>query len=170
MNAAASHWSWLYALPHSQINPSKGSYRLYFEDCERIYAPVSGTITEIFVQVGKTFEPGKVVAKIQPDAGGREVEVISPVAGRVQEFGRVLIEGSENLPLIDAGRHVEQGTLLMRLEDFGLTSQQLDDEVDPTQRNPDQVRQESQTRSGWCPALLERKSMGGTGSPRPSLA
>ncbi len=140
MNAAASHWSWLYALPHSQINPSKGSYRLYFEDCERIYAPVSGTITGIFVQVGKTFEPGKVVAKIQPDAGGREVEVISPVAGRVQEFGRVLVEGSENLPLIDAGRHVEQGTLLMRLEDFGLTSQQLDDEVDP--------RKEIQTKFG----------------------
>jgi len=140
MNAAASHWSWLYALPHSQINPSKGQYRLYFEDCERIYAPVSGTITEINVQIGKTFEPGKVVARIRSDSDGRVVDVVSPVAGRVQEFGRVMVEGSDNLPLIDAERHIEKGTLLMRLEDFSLTSQQLDDEVDP--------RKDSQSKFG----------------------
>ncbi len=131
MNAAASHWAWLYALPHSQINPSKGQYRLYFEDRERITAPTTGTITEINVQVGKTFEPGKVVARIRSDSDGRIVDVVSPVAGRVQEFGRLMVEGTDNLPLIDAERHVEKGQLLMRLEDFSLSSQQLDDEVDP---------------------------------------
>lgn len=139
MNAAASHWAWLYALPHSQINPSKGQYRLYFEDCERITAPVSGTITEINVQVGKTFEPGKVVARIRSDSDGRIVDVVSPVAGRVQEFGRLMVEGTDNLPLIDAERHVEKGTLLMRLEDFSLTSQQLDDEVDPRERHSEPI-------------------------------
>ncbi len=131
MKSAANHWGWMYSLPHSQINPAKGQYRLYFEDCERIIAPVSGTITEILVQVGKTFEAGKVLARIQADSDGRIVDVVSPVAGRVQEFGRAMAEAGANPPLIDANQHIERGVMLMRLEDFSLSAQQLDEEVDP---------------------------------------
>src|SRR5690606_834888 len=44
MNGVASRWSWVYDLPHAAMNLSKGQFRLYFEDCERILAPVTGVV------------------------------------------------------------------------------------------------------------------------------
>lgn len=131
MNETAGNWSWLYSLPHSQINTAKGHYRLYFEDCERIISPVNGTIEEICVKVGKSLEAGEVVARIRPDSGRQAIDIISPIAGRVQEFGRLRGEADENPPVIDVGKHVEAGMALMRLEDFNLTAQQLEEELDP---------------------------------------
>lgn len=131
MNETAGNWSWLYSLPHSQINTAKGQYRLYFEDCERIISPVNGTVEEICVKVGKPFEAGEVVARIRPDSGRQTIDIISPAAGRVQELGRLTVEAGENPPLIDVGRHVEAGMVLIRLEDFSLTAQQLEEELDP---------------------------------------
>jgi len=131
MKEVAGNWSWIYSLPHSQVNIAKGQYRLYFEDCERIISPVSGTIEEIRVKVGKPFEAGEVVARIRPDNGRQTMDIISPVAGRVQEFGRLAVMAGDNMPLVDVGQHVEAGMVLMRLEDFSLTAQQLEEELDP---------------------------------------
>lgn len=131
MHQAASKWEWLYALPHAQINVEKGQYRVYFEDCERIYAPISGTIVDITVSVGDPIPANHVVAKIQADQGGAVHNVHSPVAGRVQGFGRVPAASDEASTPIDVNRRVEAGTLLLRLEDFSLTMQQLEEELDP---------------------------------------
>ncbi len=157
MNAAANNWAWLYTLPHSQINPAKGQYRLYFEDRERITAPVDGTITEITVPVGKTFDAGKVVARIRADSDGRIVDVVSPIAGRVQEFGRIMSEPGDNPPLIDANRHVQRGMLLMRLEDFSLSAQQLDEEVDPRKEVQSQFGKNRKREVAGVPRFWKEK-------------
>lgn len=130
MNPAASKWSWLYELPHAQINVEKGQYRSYFEDCERIYVPVSGTIVEITVSVGECIPANHVVARIQADQGGAVYNVQSSVAGRVQGFGQISTGDANTAAIVDKNRHVEAGILLIRLEDFSLTMQQLEEELD----------------------------------------
>lgn len=131
MHEAAKHWNWLYDLPHSIINESKGQYRLYFEDCERVVSPVKGTVEELNVQPGRTIKAGHVVARIRAESDGLIHEVRSATAGRVQGIGRLPVEMDQPERLIDVGSQVEQGMVLARLDDFELAMQQLEEELDP---------------------------------------
>jgi DNA segregation ATPase FtsK/SpoIIIE-like protein len=135
MHDAAPHWSWAYALPHSILNPSKGQYRMYFEDRERVFAPVSGIVRELAIKTKDVVKVGQPLMVIQDELTGASHTVTSPIAARVQEFGRVVsAEGA--LKLIDVGQRVERGSLLLRFEEFELAMQQLEEELDP--RHPSQ--------------------------------
>jgi DNA segregation ATPase FtsK/SpoIIIE-like protein len=129
LNAAAQHWSWLYSLPHTVVNAAKGQYRLYFEDCERITAPISGRVEKIFAQVGKVIEPGTVVARIR-GRDNKMVDVVSQTGGRVQAFGRMPSLDGQITQLVDEGRDIEAGMPILRLEDFDMSLQQLEEELD----------------------------------------
>lgn len=132
MNGTAQNWSWAYDLPHTIVNADKGQFRLYFEDCERIFAPATGTLMEISVTPGKTIvKPGDTLAWLQPSGGANPIAIQARTSGRVQALGRIPVEGQvEGVP-IDKGRVVQKGMLLFRLEDFDLSAQQLDEELDP---------------------------------------
>lgn len=130
MHDAADRWAWAYDLPHCSILPSKGQYRLYFEDGERIFAGVSGTLEALHTQPGKVVMPGQVVAEIRT-RGGALIPVYSKGAGRAQ-FAFAARDDDKTLRPIDVGMQVTKNTLLMRLDQFDLTVQQLDEELDPT--------------------------------------
>lgn len=140
MNGVASRWAWVYDLPHAAMNLSKGQFRLYFEDCERILSPVTGTVEALHVKSKEVVRAGQAVAQIRDAKTGASVDVVSPVGGRVGEFGRISGGDGEAQRLVDVGQEVEAGMLLMRLEDFELQVQQLEEELDP--------RREMQTKYG----------------------
>lgn len=130
MHSTADHWAWMYELPHTQINPAKGQYRLYFEDRERILSPITGRIEELLVKPGKLVKPGQVVARVRGH-DGRLVDVTSVTGGRVGGYGLADVPIGENAPILDVGREVKAGMLICRLEDFDLPLQNLEEELDP---------------------------------------
>lgn len=134
MHDTAPHWDWAFTLPHVSFNPTKGQTRIYFEDHERINAPVTGTIEAIHVKMKEVVKPGQTVATIRDERTGRSIPVTASISGRVQEFGRTL-SADDTLKIIDSGHTVQAGTLLIRLEEFELTLQQLEEEIDPRREN-----------------------------------
>ncbi|MBZ0275260.1 MAG: hypothetical protein K8I60_03910, partial [Anaerolineae bacterium] len=158
MNEVASKWGWLYELPHTQINAEKGQYRVYFEDCERICAPISGKIVEMTVKVGDVIPANHVVARIEPDSGGAILNIHSPVAGRVQGFGWVPGAGTDgSQQLVDAGRRVDEGTMLLRLEDFPLTLQQFEEEQDPRKARQGEFGRDRKREVAGIPRFWKEK-------------
>ncbi|MCA9892285.1 MAG: hypothetical protein KC615_04845 [Anaerolineae bacterium] len=112
---AASHWQWVYSLPHTQIRPDRAQYRIYFEDTEIIYAPADGILTEVLVQSKQLINSGDTVAQLRK-ADGSIVPIVSDVLGYISYIAPV-------------NETVKAGQLIVRLDAFDLSKQQERDEI-----------------------------------------
>jgi DNA segregation ATPase FtsK/SpoIIIE-like protein len=125
-SGAEERWRWAYGAHHCIIDESKGQYRIYFEDAERIFSPYSGVVEELCVKRGDVIPADFVVARIRVE--GRLETIRSTVAGRVDNVNSKFIN-PETKTVSAKGKKLDEGELVVRLRDFELSEQQLEQEL-----------------------------------------